>query len=137
MAIGLEQSGALRLCRDRFARATVVLLLVLFWISYPIAEMMVRHAQGASQKESGISLQQYVEGKIVTSDSLSNETLVASFWASAKYRGQYPDDLYLDNIDDADYFLRWNKRANIPKNFNRVASLNVDLGPVEVWERVH
>lgn len=135
MAVGLEQSGAVRLCRNRFARATISLFILLMWTIYPIAEMMVRNAQGVSEKESGISLKQFVEGKIVASDSLAGQSLVACFWASAKYRGQYPDNLYLENIEDADYYLRWNEHSDMPQGFKRVTSINVALGPVEVWER--
>ena len=135
MAVGLEQSGAIRLCRNRFTSITITLFILLLWISYPIAEMMVRNAQGVSEKESGISLKQYVEGKVVASDSLAGQSLVACFWAQAKYRGQYPDELYIENIINADYFLRWNKLSNVPQGFKRVTSIRVALGPVEVWER--
>ena len=134
-AVGLEQSGAIRLCRDRFARATITLFILLLWTSYPIAEMMVRHAQGVPEKETGISLKQYVEGKIVASDSLGAQSLVACFWASAKYRGQYPANLYIENIENTDYFLRWDEHSDVPRGFKRVADIKVALGPVELWKR--
>jgi hypothetical protein len=136
MAVGLEQSGSVRLCRTRFALTTITFFILLLWTAYPIAEMMVRNAQGVSEKESGISLKQYVKDKIVASDSLAGQSLVACFWAQAKYRGQYPDGLYLENIENADYFLRWNEHSNMPQGFKRVANINVALGLVEVWERI-
>jgi hypothetical protein len=66
---------------------------------------------------------------------LAGQSLVACFWAQAKYRGQYPDELYIENITNADYFLRWNKLSNVPQGFKRVTSIRVALGSVEVWKR--
>jgi hypothetical protein len=134
MAVGLEQSSAVRLCPNRFALTTITMLILLLWTSYPIAEMMVRNAQGVSEKVSGISLKQYIEGKIVASDSLGAQSLVTCFWAQAKYRGQYPNNLHIENIENADYYLRWNEHSNIPHGFKQVANIKVALGPVEVWE---
>jgi hypothetical protein len=136
MAVGLEQSGAIRRCHNRFALAIITLFILLLWTSYPIAEIMVRNEQGVAEKESGISLKQYLkEGKMVTSDSLFNQSVVACFWASAKYRGLYPDNLYIDNINNADYFLRWNKFSNVPQGFKLFESTDLALGPVEIWKR--
>ncbi|KUG22887.1 hypothetical protein ASZ90_007322 [hydrocarbon metagenome] len=136
MAVGLEQSGVIGLCRNRIARATITLFILLLWTSYPIAEMIVRNAQGVSEKESGISLKKYVEGKTVVSDSLTGNSLVACFWASAKYRGRYPDNLYLENIENADYFLRWNEQTIMPQGFKRVANIKLALGPVDIWKKL-
>lgn len=135
MAVSLEQSGTIRLFQDRFTRVSITLFLLFLWTYYPIAEIVVRHAQGVSEKESGISLRKYVEGKIVTSDTLFGESLVTCFWASAKYRGKYPDELYLERIEDADYYLRWDEHSDAPKGFKRITGMRVALGPVEVWER--
>jgi hypothetical protein len=134
-AVGIEQSGVIRLCRKQYAITALTLIFTLMWTGYPVAEMLVRKAQGVAEKKAGTSLRKYVEGKLVVSDSLFNENLVACFWALAKYRGQYPNELYLENIGDADFFLRWNEHSHVPQGFRRITSVDVDLGRVEVWER--
>lgn len=135
MAIGLEQSGVVRFCPKRFMQGTIALILILFWIAYPIAEMTVRNTQGVREKESGIILKQYLkENNTVITDSFFNETLVTCFWASAKYRGQYPGNIYLESIGDADYYLRWNKDSKIPQGFKLFKSVNLDLGTVQIWK---